>query len=249
MSVNRIKGLVTAVFAIAAGALLVAASKPLPPSNPGGQNWNATVQRTDHDSYLLGDPEAPLKLVEYISYTCPHCAHFEMESEAPLRIGMVAKGTGSIEVRPFIRNNIDLTVALLAECGDPSQFFMNNAYFLHQQANWITPMVNASPMDIQRWQSGDFVSRNRHIADDFGFYTMMRDRGYERPQVDKCLANEALGKRLMDETAAAEKDPGVQATPSFMINGILLAGTYDWDSLRPQIDARLDEINGVDTNN
>jgi hypothetical protein len=49
---------------------------------------------------LLGNPRnAPVKLVEYISYTCPHCAHFEAESDAQLRIGFIATGKGSIEVR------------------------------------------------------------------------------------------------------------------------------------------------------
>lgn len=249
MSVNRKRGLLTAAFTLAAGLLLSAASKPLPEANPGGHNWNATVARTDHDSYLLGNPDAKIKLVEFISYTCPHCAHFEEEADAPLRIGMVAKGIGSVEVRPFIRNNIDLTVALLTECGDPSQFFTNHALFLRQQSTWITPMYNASPATLARWQSSDFVARNRHIANDFGFYDIMRDRGYDRVQVDRCLADAALGKRLTDETEAAEKDPGVHGTPSFMLNGILLAGTYDWDSLRPQIDARIDELNSAGEGN
>lgn len=243
MSVTRTKGLLGAGVAVAAAVLLVAASKPLPEANPGGHNWNATIAATDHDSYVLGNPEAKLKLVEFISYSCPHCAEYEMESDGPLRIGMVAKGTGSVEVRPFIRNNVDLTAALLTECGDPSKFFMNNSYFLRQQKSWITPMYNASPTDLARWNDPDFATRNRHIAQDFGFYQMMSDRGYGRVEVEKCLADEAKGKRLTDETTAYETDPGVQGTPSFMIDGILLAGTYSWDALRPQIEARIDEMN------
>lgn len=243
MSVTRMKGLLGAGLAVAAGVLLAGASKPLPEANPGGHNWNATVAQTDHDSYVLGSPNAKLKLVEFISYTCPHCSEFEEQADAPLRIGMVAKGIGSIEVRPFIRNNVDLTAALLTECGDPSMFFMNNAIFLRQQKSWITPMYNPSPNDLARWNSSDFAARNRHIAQDFGFYQIMSDRGYDRVQVDRCLSDEAKGKRLMDETEAYTTDPGVQGTPSFMIDGILLAGTYSWDTLQPQIDARIDEMN------
>jgi len=242
MSVNTTKGLLGAGLA-AAAILLIAATKPLPEANPGGHNWNATVAATDHDSYVLGNPAAKLKLVEFISYTCPHCAEFEQQADAPLRIGMVAKGTGSVEVRPFIRNNVDLAAALLTECGDPSKFFTNNAYFLRQQSSWITPMYNPSPTDLARWNDPDMVTRNRHIAQDFGFYQLMRDRGYDRVEVEKCLADKTKGERIEAESKGYETDPGVQGTPSFMIDGILLAGTYSWDTLRPQIDARIDEMN------
>ncbi|MDE2562466.1 MAG: thioredoxin domain-containing protein [Sphingomonadales bacterium] len=239
----KIKGLLGGAFAIGAGLLLAAATKPLPDPMLGGRNWNATIAKTDHDSYVLGNPDAKLKLVEFISYTCPHCSEYEQQADAPLRIGMVARGIGSVEVRPFIRNNVDLTAALLAECGDPSMFFMNSAMFLSQQGNWITPMYAPSPNDLARWNTPDVATRNRYIAQDFGFYKLMSDRGYDRVTVDRCLADVTKAKRLEGETEGYVKDPGIQGTPSFMIDGILLAGTYSWDTLRPQIEARIDEMN------
>ncbi|WP_338466517.1 thioredoxin domain-containing protein [Novosphingobium sp. ZN18A2] len=290
---NRIKGLFTALTAAFAGMALagaalpgvaMAAAKPLPEAMPGGHNWNATVAKTDHDSYVLGNPEAPIKLVEFISYTCPHCAHFEEQSDAPLRIGMIAKGTGSIEVRSFLRNPIDLTVTMLAHCGKPSQFFMNHEMFLRRQQSWIQPMIGSSPSQQKRWTNPDLVTRNRYIATDFGLYEMMSERGYNRVEIDRCLADSALAKRLQTETLVYEVDPtcydqadpeacisdrvkklkefqaavkagtadpkdnpvagqGVQGTPSFILGGVLLAGTYDWDTLRPQVEARLDQLN------
>ena len=79
----------------------------------------------------------------------------------------------------------------------------------------------------------------RSIARDFGFYAIMQSRGYTAPQIDKCLADEALARRLAASTEEAGTKLFVTGTPSFAIDGVVLAGTHTWDALRPQLDARL----------
>lgn len=204
------------------------------------QNWNAIITPTDHDSYVLGNPKAKVKLVAFISYTCSHCAAFEAESEGPLRLSFIAGGQGSLEVRSFVRDGVDMTVALLAHCGPPSKFYLNHAAFLGSQASWIEPATHASPLQQQRWYSGELAKRLRYIAADFHFYQIMETRGYSHAEVDKCLADTALAKRLAAETDKAAKDYAIQGTPSFLIDNVLLTGTYGWNALRPQIEARLD---------
>src|SRR5690606_29822372 len=54
-------------------------------------NWNATVAQTE-GGHVLGNPAAKTKLTEFVSYTCPHCAHFEQESEGAIRLGWVQSG-------------------------------------------------------------------------------------------------------------------------------------------------------------
>lgn len=216
------------------------ARRPVAKADSGQQNWNATVSRTDHDSYVLGNPNAKLKLVAFISYTCPHCAAFEREAEAPLRMTLIGSGKGSLEVRSYLRDPVDLTVAMLTHCGPADRFFLNNAAFLGSQDSWIKPMVAPSPQQRQRWGAGTLTQRARYIAADFHFYEIMDTRGYSRAEVDRCLADSALAKRLADQTDAAQKRYGIQGTPSFLIDDTLLAGTYSWDALRPQIEARLD---------
>lgn len=241
------------IAALALGALalstLTGATRPgarraaAPAATAAGgptQNWNAVVTRTDHDSYVLGNPKAKVKLVAFISYTCPHCAHFESEAEAPLRLTFIANGQGSLEVRSFVRDPIDLTAAVLAHCGPASKFFLNHAAFLGSQTEWIKPAISPSPLQNQRWYQGTLETRLRYIATDFHFYQIMETRGYSRPEVDKCLADTALAKRLAEQTDKAQKDYSVQGTPSFLIDNVLLAGTYSWDALRPQLEARLD---------
>jgi protein-disulfide isomerase len=67
---------------------------------------------------------------------------------------------------------------------------------------------------------------------------MMEPRGYDRPALNRCLADTAMADRIARQTVDGDK-AGVAGTPSFMLNGVLLTGTYDWKSLHAQIDARL----------
>lgn len=219
-------------------ALLTAAGKPAP-APVKGQNWNAVVTRTALESHVLGNPAAPVRLVEYISYTCPHCAHFEMESEAPLRLGFIATGKGSIEVRSFVRDPIDMTAALLTHCGPPARFFGNHAAFLRAQDEWLANMGKLSEAQKGRWQNPDFAARTRAIANDFGFYALMARRGYDRAAVDRCLADKGLAERLARHTQEAAEKDFINGTPGFVLNGTPLAGTYTWAALKPQLEARL----------
>ena len=229
-------------LALAAGAV-VAQTKPAPvkaaPVKPAARNWNAAVALTPQGTHLLGNPAAKVKLTQFISYTCPHCAHFEAQADAPLRLAFVATGKGSVEVRNFVRDPVDMTVALLTNCGPPAKFFANHAAFLRSQDTWIAPLARPTPTQQARWTGGTFARRTRAIAQDFGFYKIMQARGYSAPQVDKCLADEALARRLAASTEEAGSKLFVTGTPSFAIDGVVLSGTYSWDALRPQLDARM----------
>jgi protein-disulfide isomerase len=228
--------LVTRLTILAAAALLsIGAGKPA--AQGPHANWLATIAVTPAGSHQLGNPAAPVKLVEYVSYTCPHCAHFQQQADAPLRIAYLQPGKVQVEVRHLVRDPVDMTVAMLTNCGAPSRFFANHNLFLQGQERWIGAMNTASTAQRARWTSGDNAARMRAIAADFGFYAMMEQRGYDRPTVDRCLADAAMAKRLVAQTTGAEA-LGVQGTPGFLLNGLLLAGTYDWQSLDAQLQAR-----------
>lgn len=231
------KAIAPAALALGALIALTGAGKPAKPAPRA--NWVAAGSITPEGHHLLGNPGASLRLVEYVSYTCSHCSNFEVQSEAQLKIGMVAPGKGAIEVRNFVRDPIDMTVALITNCVPPSRFFTLHTAFMRSQAQWIGPLANSTEAQRQRWFNGTFATRTRAIASDFKFYDFMAARGMDRSTLDRCLSNEALAKKLAAETDEAINQYNVSGTPSFMIDGILLAGTHDWASLRPQILARL----------
>jgi protein-disulfide isomerase len=217
---------------------LIAALSTAGSAQSGKQNWNIVTTVTPAGNHVLGNPGAAVKLVEFVSYTCPHCAHFEEQADSAMRATYVSQGKLSVEVRSFLRDPVDLTVALLTNCGPPAKFFGNHSAFMRGQDKWITPLGTAGPLEKQRWSTGPFATRTRAIATDFGFYEIMKTRGYERPAIDRCLADEAKAKRLAAGTDEAQQF-GVAGTPSFTLNGELLAGTHDWASLYPLIRARM----------
>ena len=83
------------------------------------------------------------------------------------------------------------------------------------------------------------AARRRAIASDLKFYDIMLGRGYDRPALDRCLSDETLARRIAEQSAADSTEWGVRGTPSFAIDGTLLAGTSTWPVLRMQLDARL----------
>lgn len=238
MMALRFRKTLTGVALLAAGALLTAAGQPAK-TRAVARNWNATVTATPEGGYLLGNPAARVKLVEFVSYTCPHCAHFEKEAADQLKVSFVSQGKGSVEVRPFVRDPVDMTVALLTRCGPKDRFFTRHTMFLRQQDKWMAPLRQMSPSQQQRWFTGEPVKRFRAVATDLRFYDIMRTLGFDGPAVDRCLANTALADQLSQHTADAAKQFNIEGTPSFVVNGVLLAGTHSWATLRPQLEARM----------
>jgi protein-disulfide isomerase len=200
-------------------------------------NWNTTVAVTPGGGHLLGNPAAPTKVIEFVSYTCPHCAHFEQESNGAIKLGWVQPGKVSVEVRHLVRDPIDLTAAILTNCGAKEKFAQNHAMFMLQQDKWIAKAQAATEAQQQRWSGGTMPSRWKAIASDLGFYDMMVSRGYSRPQIDQCLSNEAAGRAIVDKSNAGSEAFGVNSTPSFVLNGKLLDGVHTWAQLQPAVNA------------
>lgn len=228
---RSIRRFLTLSGAVVAGALGLASAAPA--ATP---NWLATTTVTADGAHILGNPKAPVRVTAWISYTCPHCAAFERESDAPLRVSYIAPGKASLEIKHFLRDPVDATVAQLVNCGPAAKFFGNHSAFLRGQAQWIAPLANSTAAQRQRWTSGDNAARRRAIASDFHFYEIMEKRGYSRPELDRCLADEAMARRIVAHTVEADK-LGFEGTPAFALNGKPLFGTATWLTLEAQMRA------------
>lgn len=220
-------GRILSAVALAGAALMV--------SGQTGRNWTTTVSETADGAHRIGNPEAKVKLVEFVSYTCPHCAEFTREADSHLKLTFVGPGSVSLEVRHLIRDPVDLTAVMLANCGPAAKFPQNHAAFMLQQARWIAPLASPTAAQRQRWTTGDGPTRRRAIASDFGFYQLMQGRGYDRPELDRCLADEAAARRFAEQSQKDWNRPGIDATPSFAINGIVMPGTHTWPELERQL--------------
>jgi len=230
--------LIAAGFSLAAAPPQSARSAKAGPASASHGNWNATVTQGSDGAYTLGNPAAKVKLTEYVSYTCSHCAHFHQEADAKLLLGYVPQGKVSVRVVQILRNPIDLAVATLTNCGDPKTFFTRHNAFMASQAQWLGKYDGFTPAQTARWTSGDVPTRLRAIASDFDFYAIMARFSYSRVQADRCLGDAAMVKRLTAQTEAASA-LGIDSTPSFAINGQVLTDVHEWKTLAPQIDAKL----------
>lgn len=218
-------------MAIAAAVLLGGSS---------AANWADQTVRTEN-GHRVGNPEGSVHLIGWASYTCSHCAHFTHDGDGALALAYLPTGKVSYEIRAFIRNQVDLSASLLAFCGEPSQFMPNHELLMRNQATWLGKAQSASQAQMQRWQSGPLTSRMRAIAADLDLYELIGRNGYDRPELDRCLANEGLAAKLASATRADAEAFGIRGTPSFALNGTLLDRVHGWQSLQPHLDTALSQ--------
>jgi protein-disulfide isomerase len=202
--------------------------------NPG--NWQTTIKRTER-GHLIGNPEAEAQLIEFVSYTCPHCAHFTAQGEPALELAALAPGKLGLEVRPVIRNALDLTVSLLAQCGDPAGFKDRHRAFMLSQDEWLGKVRNAPETQRAIWARGDKASR-MNAANALGLTRMLVERGGSVAALDACVMDDAAAQKLIDDGRADNAEFGIPGTPSFALDGKLLPEVHSWEALYPVLSAR-----------
>ena len=207
-----------------ASVALLAASAPRP--------WTAVATPVASGSYLIGNPRARVKLVEYVSYTCPHCAHFEAEAGATLK-AMVRSGSTSIEVRNQIHDGVDLAAASLARCAGPAAFPAVHAAFFARQQDWYERAAEWSEGNRARISAWPQLAQLRAVADGAGLSDIARGAGAPPAAIAACFADDAAVKRVL---AVSEGTSKVAGTPAFEINGRLVENV-GWAQLQPQLRA------------
>lgn len=84
----------------------------------------------------IGNPDAPVKVVEYSSMTCSHCAHFHNDVLPALKEKYVDTGKVFIEFREFPLNDPALKATLTARCLPPEQYENFVALLFKTQDHW-----------------------------------------------------------------------------------------------------------------
>lgn len=231
-------GIFGAFALAAAGSLALSASAQDKPAAEAKGNWMSMVTATK-GGHLLGNPEAKTKLVEFMSYTCSHCAHFAQEGDGAIKLVYVPTGRVSYEIRHLVRDPVDLTAAMLAHCGEAKKFPLNHQAFMSTHPEWMEKARKTTQAQRSRWQFGTLGARLQAIASDLDFYEIMEGRGYGRTEIDKCLTDEAKANEIAEASRSDVKTYQLRGTPSFVLDGQLLDGTHSWADLRPKLDEAL----------
>ncbi|HEV2079483.1 MAG TPA: thioredoxin domain-containing protein [Allosphingosinicella sp.] len=196
------------------------------------RDWTKTVVATPQGGFRMGNPAAKVKLVEYGSLTCPHCADFSGSAAGPLA-AMVRSGKLSFEFRNYVLNGADVTASLIARCGGPGKFFPTIERMYAAQPRWLAKLEAMTPAQEKSLQSLSSAERLARIADMAGLTQIGAASGIAPQQAKKCLADDAALQRLADMYEAASA-LGVEGTPTFLINGTKVHA-HDWKELEPLI--------------
>jgi len=204
---------------------------------PAKVNWINVVAATPEGGMRMGNPNAKVKLIEYGSRTCPHCALFDKEGLPALKTGPIAAGKLSYEFRDFpVHGALDLGPILLGRCVSPGQFFpLLDAMFAGQQALLAKAEATETKLKTMTNPSPNQIATT--VANDLGYVALATRRGMAPARAKACLADRVALNRVVAMTDTAEKQYGVNGTPTFIINGTKADNVYDWANLQPLLAA------------
>ena len=211
---------------------------------PAGGDWTMVVNPTPAGGYMMGNPNAKAKLIEFGSLTCPHCREFDETGVPQLISKYVKSGQVSWEFRNYVRDPFDLTASLIARCNGAKSFFPLMRAFYKDQPTWVGKLQATPQSQLEGLQNlppnQEFVAAAK-VA---GFPEWAAARGVPEARSNQCLANEQSINQLVQMTGdATNQYPDFPGTPTFILNGTMVkmeggSGTV-WDQVSAALDKTL----------
>ena len=165
------------------------------------------------DEAALGDPAAPVTMIEYASLTCPHCAAFHKELLPGIKERWIDTGKVRYVFRDFPLDGVALRAAVIAHCAGPERYYAFLDAMFANQTSWA--------------RAKDPVAALKQLA---------RLGGLPEDKVDACLADEAMSNAVLQDRLDGEKEFKVDSTPTLVINGTVYEGDRTLDGLAAVID-------------
>ena len=202
-------------------------------------DWTRTIATTPAGAHVIGNPRAKVKLVEYLSLTCSHCAAFAAEGMPALRRDYIARGTVSLEVRNAVRDGYDMAGVLASRCAGPAGYFAVSERILATQAQWMPRAQAHAAAQAGKPAPASEAAAIAGMAGAAGFDQLLRARGMTPVRVRACFSDP---KQTAVATAMAQEAFGranIPGTPAFFLNGVLVPDSSSWALLKPKLDAAL----------
>ena len=179
----------------------------------------AEVDTSTITEMVMGAEDAPVTLIEYASYTCPHCANFHSGPYKQLKADYIDTGKVKFIYREVYFDRYGLWASLIARCAGPEKFFGISDLIYSGQSTWA-----------RAGGASEIVDELRKIG---------RLAGLETEQLEACLADGAKAQTLVSWYQENAEADGIRSTPSFILNGTAVAN-QGYDSFKALIDAELD---------
>ncbi|MCU0828823.1 MAG: DsbA family protein [Tabrizicola sp.] len=197
-------------------ALAAAATAAMTPAL-AQETGTATTEAAPGD-FSLGSPDAPVKIVEYASYTCPHCADFHANVFKSLKADYIDTGKVHFTLREVYFDRYGLWAAMVARCGGEMRYFGIHDMLFDQQQEWA---ASQDPMQV--------VQNLRTIG---------LAAGLDNAALDACLNDQAQAEALIAQFEKNMAADEVQGTPTIFINGEKHSN-MSYEDLKAIIDAKL----------
>jgi protein-disulfide isomerase len=215
-----VAGGVVAVAAIAAGVYFGTRSAPPGPAPQAvaaapDKTALLAIQPTDH---VLGDPKAPITMIEYASFTCPHCAHFATQVLPEVKKKWIDSGKVKLIYRDFPLDQTALAAAALAHCAGPERYFSMIEVLFETQSNWA--------------RADDPIAALKQLG---------KLGGLSDESMNACFADEKLTNGILQGRLAGQNEYKIGSTPTFIIDGKAYPGSRDVDEFAKLIDPLLDQ--------
>jgi protein-disulfide isomerase len=206
-----------AIVAVAVAAYFVFyGGTPEETADAAGQA-KVTVSQNDR---TLGNPKAPITLVEYAAPTCPHCAHFNDAFFPQLKANYIDTGKVYYVFRVFPLSSVDVAAESMARCLPANNYFQFIDLLFRNQSKW----------DPDGYQIPDV-----HAA----LVQMGRIAGMSAEEVDRCIGNTAEQQRITKVGEDANTQYGVNGTPTFIVNGEVHSLFANWQEMKDFLDSKL----------
>jgi protein-disulfide isomerase len=206
---------------------------------PPGGTWADVVNATSAGGFMMGNPNAKVKLVEVGSLFCPYCKKFEDEGSPVLVEKYVKPGNVSWEFRPYvIHGPIDVAANIIARCSGVKTFFPLTMALYKDQPT-LEAKLQAAPQDkLSQMQNLPTTQAFVAFANLLGLQDWAAARGVPQAKSNQCLSDQKMiDQEVQYTTDVNTQYPEFAGTPSFIINGKMLKDTGDWAKLQPQLDA------------
>lgn len=203
---------------------------------PAGKAWSDVVDATPDGGMRMGNPAAPIKVIEYGSLTCPGCAKLAQEGFAPLVTNYVSSGKVSFEFRSFAIHPQDVPLTVLVRCA-PKEAFFPLIEQIYSNFNAMNAVYGDKPRLAQAEAAMALPPAQRWAAFSqvVGYTDFFAARGVAKDQANACLSDLSKATLVADQ-AKKYGESGITGTPTLFINGTKL-GVSDWAGLESGLKA------------
>jgi protein-disulfide isomerase len=221
--------------ALLGGAAVTALSLALPlgvteafaqdlPAAQGDVDMTEALKPGSLPDMAIGQDDAPVTIIEYMSLTCPHCAHFHATTFEPIKTKYVDSGRVRFIIREFPFDPVATAAFMLArsnpqnptEPSTPEQYFAMVSMLFKQQRNWAAP----ADKDVRS-----------------ALLQTVRVAGYSQQTFEACLTNQKLLDEINEVVTRGADEFGVNSTPTFLIAGKKYSGDMTVESMSALIDS------------